>query len=85
MVAPSAEVPDQEAEEIFWGGLVQLRGRWWPAAGLRQAQALPWPWEMRLAQNGGMRTRVCAGRECKREEEEEEEEENKIDAGATIP
>lgn len=30
-----------------------------PAAGLRQAQALPWPWEMRLAQNGGLRTRVC--------------------------
>lgn len=36
------------------------------AAGLRQAQALPWPWEMRLAQNGGLRTRVCAGREYRR-------------------
>lgn len=52
-------------KEIFWGGLVQLRGGGGggPDAGLRQAQALPWPWEMRLAQNGGLMTRGSAGQE----------------------
>lgn len=78
MVAPSADVVDQEAEEIFWGGLVQSSGgRWWPAAGLRQAQALPWPWEMRLAQNGGMRTRVVGLRGTRGRRGEPRKEANK--------